>query len=116
MDGISITIVFELTNNASIGIIIRASVAILTSAACALSDGDLAWSRLPAVDHGGMVGKPCAEAVASHFDGVLHVYTLLCKRTYEQIESNRVHAQHLPHTPQLADWAGRLDERALEGR
>ena len=32
MDGISITIVFELTNNASIGISIRASVAIMTSA------------------------------------------------------------------------------------
>ena len=48
MDGISITIVFELTNNASIGISIRASVAISTSAACALSDGDLSRSRLPA--------------------------------------------------------------------
>ena len=62
MDGISITIVFELTNNASIGIIIRVSVAIPTSAACALSDGDLAWSRLPAVDHGRMVGYPLGDS------------------------------------------------------
>ena len=71
---------------------------------------------MPAVDHRGMVGKPCAEAVANHSDCVLHMYTLLCRRTYERIEGNRVHAHHLSHPPQLVISAGRLDEGAVEGR
>ena len=63
-----------------------------------------------------MVGKPCAEAVANHSDCVLYMYTLLCRRTYERIEGNRVHAQHLSHPPQLVISAGRLDGGAVEGR